>query len=148
MQLRLLDVLADPDKPERWPLQLKVLKSETRTRSVDPIPHKESGLLCRFYCARKSKYLVENPLQEDERVKSKDELEKIVSFDECLTCWKEEIIDGVLYFTLTDSSKRYFIVDREIAVMYPDELRDPKQEKAFFDRYPDIIQELNLSLIK
>ena len=46
MQYRLMDILADPDNPEIWPLKLKVFKSEKRERHNKPGPHESTGLLC------------------------------------------------------------------------------------------------------
>lgn len=136
MQFRLLDILADPDNPNNWPLKIKILRSENRNRSKEPYPHDETGLYCKFYCARKQAYLVENPLEEDEKPLSKDELMEIVTIEECKVCYQEEIIDAILFHE-NEGRVRYFIVDREIPVMYPDNLRDPKQEIAFFKRYPE-----------
>ncbi|MHA2089660.1 MAG: hypothetical protein ACW98K_02275 [Candidatus Kariarchaeaceae archaeon] len=133
MQRRLLDVLADPDNPDYWPLELKIIKSEMRDREVNPHPH-ENGLLCKFYCNTKNKYLVNNPLDDDETQKKKDELAAIVSLDECYECIKEEIIDGIVFHNKEESTK-WFIIDREIPVMFPLELRDNDQEKKFIAKY-------------
>ncbi|RMG31607.1 MAG: hypothetical protein D6732_14720 [Methanobacteriota archaeon] len=145
MQFRLLDILADPDNPRNWPLEIEVFKSEKRERSKKPIPHSETGLLCKFYCSRKKKFLVEDPLEPEEKTLPKSEINQVVSFEECLRCFEEEIVDAILYFE-HKGKVRYFIVDREIPVMYPDSLRDAKQEKAFFYRYSDEIAKLGIMM--
>ncbi len=145
MQLRLLDILADPDNPQNWPLEIVVFKSEYRERSKRPIPHPETGLYCKFYCAKKKRYLVNNPLGEQEKTLPKHEIEKIVTYEECTKCFEEEIIDAILLYK-DENGLRYFIVDREIPVMYPDSLRDRKQERAFFNRYRDRIKELGINM--
>ena len=137
--------LADPDQPDNWPLKLNILKSEERERSHEPTPHKENGLLCKFYCYRKDAFLVSNPLEDNELQLTKDQLARIIKFEECLICFKTEVIDAVLYHD-KETPRKWFFVDREIAVMYPLELRDKKQEKAFFERHPKIVDELKLKL--
>lgn len=143
MQLRLLDILADPDEPNRWPLKLHVIDSEIRTREHKPIPHKETNRLCKFYCARKDKFLVNDPLQDGETTLPTQEIDAIISLDECYECITTEIVNGILYYDLP-STRKWFLVDREIAVMYPANLRDIKQEKAFFAKHPNIQNELHL----
>lgn len=144
MQLRLLDILADPDDPSRWPLDIHVITQETRERTTELIPHKSTGLLCKFYCARKKEFLVSDPLGDNEKTLSSTELNEIVTFDECKTCVEDEIIDAIIFYDV-NGTKKWFLVDREIAVMYPLNLRDPKQEKAFFNRHKGIFENLNLS---
>ena len=144
MQIRLLDVLADPDMPTRWPLKLKIIESVERERSRHPPPHKETGLLCKFYCAKEQKYLVTNPLQDDEKTLPKEELNKIAMLEKCLQCMKTEIVNGILYYDI-DKKKKWFLVDREIAVMYALDLRDKKQEERFFKKFPTVFEEMNLS---
>ena len=139
-QLRLLDILADPDDPSKWPLKLKVFKSEIKDRKQIPRPHENSGLLCKFYCYRKNKYLVSDPLGDDEKLLEKSELDKIVTLKECHECIREEIIDGLLYHG-EGSDLKWFIIDREIAVMYPLDIRDSEQERIFIERYPNEMKE-------
>ena len=139
-QLRLLDILADPDDPSKWPLKLKVFKSEIKDRKQIPRPHENSGLLCKFYCYRKNKYLVSDPLGDDEKLLEKSELDKIVTLKECHECIREEIIGGLLYHG-EGSDLKWFIIDREIAVMYPLDIRDSEQERIFIERYPNEMKE-------
>lgn len=134
-QLRLLDILADPDESSKWPLKLEIFKSEMKDRKQIPRPHESSGLLCKFYCYRKDTYLVSDPLGDNEKILEKTELDKIVTLKECHECIREEIIDGLLYHG-PDSDLKWFIIDKEIAVMYPLELRDPEQERKFIEKYP------------
>lgn len=134
MQLRLMDILADPDNPEQWPLKLKVFKSEIRNRKVKPHAHETTGLLCKFFCQKFEKFLVSDPLGKDEKTLPREELSKITALDTCYECVKEEIIDGILYHE-NEKRLKWFIIDREIPVMYPLELREKKMEEAFINRY-------------
>lgn len=129
MQRRLMDILADPDNPSIWPLKLKIFKSDMRDRKIIPHPH-ENGLLCKFYCHLKDKFLVSDPLGDSEKSLPKDQLSKITNFEQCVECIKLEIIDGMIYHSENDEIK-WFIIDREIPVMYPEELRDQSQERIF-----------------
>lgn len=142
MQRRLLDILADPDNPLIWPLKLKIFKSEEKERKIIPHPH-ENGLFCKFYCHLKDEYLVSNPLQNDEKSLSQEDLDKITSFDQCTDCIKLEIIDGMLYHNQNKEIK-WFIIDREIPVMYPLELRDVSQERLFIENYRDECAKLSI----
>ncbi len=141
MQLRLLDILADPDNPEIWPLKIKILKSEKRERKKYPLPHQETGLYCKFYCAKNQAYLVDNPLQDNEKTKSENQIKEIAKLEDCRSCFELEIIDAIIYHNNGEALK-FFIVDREIPVMYPNDLRDKKQEESFFKRYPDALEKL------
>jgi len=142
-QLRLLDILADPDDPSKWPLKLKVFKSESKDRKQIPRPHESSGLLCKFYCYRKDSYLVTDPLGENEKILEQSELDKIVNLTECHECIQEEIVDGLLYHG-EDSDLKWFIIDREIAVMYPLEIRDAEQERKFIEKYLDEMKKFGI----
>ena len=88
-----MDILADPDNPEIWPLKLKVFKSEKRERNNKPGPHESTGLLCKFYCYKFDSMLVNDPLSENEKTKEKAELDKITNYNTCLECIEEEVID-------------------------------------------------------
>lgn len=142
MQRRLLDVLADPDAPDFWPLKLEIFKSEERERKQPTHPH-PNGLYCKFYCFLKDKYLVSDPLGDDEAPLPKEEVEKITTLDECYTCTKLEVIDGVLYHKKQDSVK-WFMIDREIPVMYPLELREYNAEQEFIEKYKSEFQKLGI----
>jgi len=144
MQLRLLDILADPDNPKHWPLKLKVFKSEQREREKQPHPHDSTGLLCKFYCHKYNAYLVEDPLGPNEKTKSKKELAEISTLDKCLSCIEEEVIDGVLYHEKEEKLK-FFVIDREIPVMYPLELRDEAIEQNFINRYSEECKEMGIN---
>ncbi len=143
MQVRILDILADPDKPDVWPLKLKVFKSEMRERENLPHEYGSTGLLCKFYCHRNEAFLVSDPLGEDENPLEKEELDKITNLEKCHECIKEEVIDGVLYHE-DGGSMKFFVVDREIAVMYPMELRDGSIEQNFINRYPAECKEMGI----
>ncbi len=143
MQYRLLDILADPDNPDHWPLSIKILLSKEEERENNPIPHQETGLYCKFYCSRKQKYLVSNPLSDNEHVLPPEQLSEIATISDCNKCFEEEIIDAIIFHDY-GNVRKFFIVDREIPVMYPLELRDKKQERAFYNRYPDAFKELGL----
>lgn len=134
MQKRLLDILADPDNPDIWPLKLKVFKSEKRERKSFPRTYGESGRLCRFYCYRNDELLVKNPLADNETFLTQEAVSKLVTLDDCKECFSEEIIDGIIYHEEGDSLK-WFIIDQEIPVMFPVSLRDEAQEKKFIKRY-------------
>ena len=143
MQRRLLDILADPDNPNNWPLKLEIFKSEERERKILPHPH-ENGLLCKFYCHLKDQYLVTDPLGETEKPLSEDELLKISNINQCFNCIKLEIIDGMLYHN-NDDEVKWFMIDREIPVMYPSELRDRSQEKIFISNFKDQCDNLGIT---
>ena len=102
-------------------------------------------MLCKFYCHLKDEYLVGDPLGDNEKPLSKDELEKIVSFDDCTDCIKLEIIDGIIYHENFEKLK-WFIIDREIPVLFPVELREKKTEKDFLKRYAKETSELGITL--
>ncbi|MHA2098628.1 MAG: hypothetical protein ACW99A_08065 [Candidatus Kariarchaeaceae archaeon] len=142
MQRRLLDILADPDNPSIWPLKLEIFKSEERDRKIIPHPH-ENGLLCKFYCHLKNEYLVSDPLGENEKALSVEDLNEISNFDQCTNCIKLEIIDGILYHNENKEIK-WFIVDREIPVMYPLELRDISQERIFIENNKENCEKLGI----
>ncbi|MCH8906757.1 MAG: hypothetical protein IH840_06685 [Candidatus Heimdallarchaeota archaeon] len=142
MQRRLLDILADPDNPDNWPLELEVFKMEERKRKKLPHPH-PNGLLCKFFCYLKKEYLVSNPLGDDEKPLDQDKLEKITNIDTCYNCIKDEIIDGVLYHN-KDKELKWFIIDREIPVMFPENLRDVVQERIFHDKYPAEMKKMGI----
>jgi len=144
MQLRLLDILADPDQPDVWPLKLKIFKSEERERENLPHPHQSTGLLCKFYCYTNKSYLVSDPLGDDEKTLSKDELDKVTDLDGCYTCIKQEVLDGVLYHE-QDEKLKFFVIDREIPVMYPLELRDSSIEQNFINRYEQECKEMSIN---
>lgn len=133
MQRRLMDILADPDNPDYWPLKLEIFKSEMRKREKLPHPH-ENGILCKFYCHQQDKFLVIDPLGENEQSLSKDKIDKITVLQNCYECIKEEIIDGILYH-IREEKIKWFIIDREIPVMFPIDLRDVKQERKFISNY-------------
>ena len=61
------------------------------------------------------------------------ELAKITNLDGCFTCIKQEVIDGVLFHE-KDAVMKFFVIDREIPVMYPLELRDASIEQNFINR--------------
>jgi len=138
-----MDILADPDNPNHWPLELKVFKSEQRERQEKPHPHDSTGLLCKFFCKKFDSFLVNDPLGENEKTKSKEELADITDLKTCYSCIEEEVIDGVLYHQKEDELK-FFVIDREIPVMYPIELRDNEIEQNFINRYPDECKELGI----
>ncbi len=133
MQFRLLDILADPDNPDIWPLKLEIFTSKEMVREIIPEPHKSTARYCKFYCHTKDAYLVSNPLKDDEKTLDISEIEKIVSKDDCLNCLKTEVIDGILYHN--DDKLKWFIIDDEIPVMFPLELRDENQEIRFIEKY-------------
>ena len=144
MQYRLMDILADPDNPEIWPLKLKVFKSEKRERNNKPGPHESTGLLCKFYCYKFDSMLVNDPLSENEKTKEKAEINKITNYNTCLKCIEEEVIDGVIFHNQNDKLK-FFVVDREIPVMYPLELRDKEIEGNFINRNTVDCEKMNIS---
>jgi len=133
LQRRLLDILADPDNPDNWPLELKVFKMEERDRKKLPHPH-PNGLLCKFFCYLKKEYLVSDPLGESEKPLDPDKIAKMVNIDTCYKCIRDEIIDGVLYHN-NNKELKWFILDREIPVMFPENMRDIPQERIFYDKY-------------
>ncbi len=142
-----MDILADPDDPDQWPLKLKILKEEKREIEKTPMPHESTGLLCKFYCYRKDKYLVSDPLGKNEKVLPNEELSKIVTLDECYECIKTEVLDGILYHD-NKGERKWFIVFDGIAVMHGLEERNTRVENAFFRKYPDIREEMNLGDLK
>jgi uncharacterized protein YbaR (Trm112 family) len=144
MQLRLLDILADPDDSSRWPLKIHIINKETRKRENKPVPHESTNLLCKFYCAKNGEFLVSDPLGENETTLEKSKLDKIVKLGECYDCIKDEITEAIIY-TEVEGKIKWFIVDREIAVMYPLNLRDRKQEESFFRKHPGVFEVLNLT---
>ncbi|OLS19055.1 MAG: hypothetical protein HeimC2_43020 [Candidatus Heimdallarchaeota archaeon LC_2] len=142
MQRRLLDILADPDNPSNWPLKLDIFKSEEKERKILPHPH-ENGLLCKFYCHLKDQFLVSDPLGEEEKPLDEEKLLKITTIDECFQCIKLEIVDGMLYHNNDDEIK-WFMIDREIPVMYPIELRDISQEQLFISNFKEQCENLGI----
>lgn len=144
MQIRLMDILADPDNPEFWPLKLKVFKEEKRERNSKPHPHDSTGLLCKFYCKKFDEMLVKNPLGDNEETLSKEELKEVTTLETCYKCIEDEIIDGILYHEEEDELK-FFVIDREIPVMYPLELRDNGIEQNFINRYPEQCEEMGIT---
>lgn len=44
-----------------------------------------------------------------------------------------------------DPKLKWFIIDREIPVLYPIELRDDKQEMDFIKKYKDEMNKFNIS---
>jgi uncharacterized protein YbaR (Trm112 family) len=137
-----MDILADPDNPEYWPLKIEIFKSELRERKTKPHPH-ENGLLCKFFCNKKEEYLVSDPLGKNEKTLTQDKLREIATIDQCYECIKEEIIDGIIYHNREEKLK-WFIIDREIPVMFPADLRDIKQENEFIANYTDECTKLNI----
>ncbi|MCY3414742.1 MAG: hypothetical protein INQ03_24040 [Candidatus Heimdallarchaeota archaeon] len=144
MQYRLLDILADPDNPDHWPLKLNIFKTQTRERKQIPKPHANSGRFCKFYCFIKDSYLVSDPLGKDEKPLAAEQIDKIVTLNECNTCIKTEIVDGIIYHEYEDKTK-WFIIDDEIPVMFPLALRDASQEKRFIEQYKDECAELGIT---
>jgi len=143
MQIRLMDILADPDNPDIWPLKLRILREETREVNTKPFPHKSTNLLCKFYCYKEGKYLVNDPLGENEKTLSPEEIAKISSLDKCYECIKTEVQDGIIYHDKNEKRK-WFIVFDGIAVMHGKANRNSRVEGAFFQKYPEIRQEMNL----
>lgn len=143
MQKRLMDILADPDDPNIWPLKLKVFKSEMRDRETMPQVHSSTKRLCKFYCYYKNEYLVSDPLGEEEKSLPLENIELLVSLDDCKNCFSEEIIDGIIFHE--EKELKWFIIDDEIPVMFPLELRDIKQEEKFIKNFSDECKEMGIN---
>ena len=144
MQLRLMDILADPDNPSIWPLKLKIFKSIEKERNVKPHPHDTTGLLCKFYCKKYETFLVTDPLGENEKTLSNDKLDEITNLEKCYSCISTEVIDGIIYHEKNEKLK-WFIIDREIPVMYPLNLREKKMEEDFITRYKSECDKLGIT---
>ncbi len=144
MKRRLMDILADPDNNEIWPLKLLVFKSRIEAPKIDPKPHESTGLYCKFYCHKKDKFLVTDPNGENEKTLPREELDKIVKFDECKECNKEVIEEAVIYHNHNDEIKWFPVID-EITVMYPLELREYKYEIKFLKKHHDELKKLGIT---
>ena len=141
MQVRLLDILADPNT-KTWPLELHVFtKEEKEVREVTP--YKETQRYCRFYCARKKQFLVKQENGEEVQ-RPMEEIEKIVSIEECKECTKEEIIEGVILSKRDENNIQWFPIVDSIPIMYPDELRDEKINKMFLQKWGEKMKELGV----
>ncbi|MDW8033762.1 MAG: Trm112 family protein [Nitrososphaerota archaeon] len=116
MKYRLMDLLACPIDKD-FPLKLFVFQEEERN-----IDFKYESIICELYCGLKTAYVRDAGL----------------SIDECNRCMKREILNGILVCNKCD--RWYPIVD-EIPQLLPDELRDPKEDLAFLNKYVDRIPE-------
>lgn len=143
MQFRLLDILADPDNPEIWPLKLEIFNSITKERKQFPKPHSTTNRYCKFYCYSKDKFLVSDPLGNEEKTLPQEEIEIFLSLDDCKECIKTEVTEGIIYHE-KDEKRKWFIIDEEIPVMFPLNLRDKRQEKEFIEKFKTECQKLGI----
>jgi len=140
-----MDILADPDNTDFWPLKLISFNSEIRERKTRAKPHSNSGLLCKFYCEKNQSFLVTDPLEDNEKILPQDKLDAITTLEKCYQCSEEEIIDGIIYHHFEDNIK-WFIIDREIAVLFPTNLRDTAQEETFINKYTEECEKLGIKI--
>ncbi len=143
MQIRLLDILADPDT-KTWPLKLVPFEKITTERDITAPPYEETRLYCRFYCARHDVFFVKEENGKEIRI-PKEKWVKQVDAKDCKTCIKEEIIEGVLISQRNDKKQWFPIVD-EIPIMFPDELRDKSIDNSFISKHEKKLKELGLDL--
>ncbi len=143
MQIRLLDILADPDT-KTWPLKLVTFEKITTEREITAPPYEETGLYCRFYCALHDIFFVKEKGGKEVRI-PKEEWAKQINSKECKTCIKEEIVEGVLISQRKDRKQWFPIVD-EIPIMFPDELRDKSIDNSFTAKHAKKLKELGLNL--
>ena len=145
MQLRLLDILADPNTKD-WPLKLHVFKETIKEREINAPPYPETGLYCRFYCAKNNYFFIKNPGDEKEEWKDKNEWNEEITIQQCKECIKKEIIEGVLISERKNGTKQWFPIVDEIPVMFPDELRDKGIDTKFIEKYKQELKQLGLKI--
>ena len=97
MKHRLMDLLACPiDKS--WPLELEIIEEERNQEDIPiPIANKNTNVICGFYCNFKKFVLVELSEDGDEITKSKEDIGKQVTLEDCKNCFQIEIQSGKLY---------------------------------------------------
>lgn len=108
-----------------------------------PQVHSSTKRLCKFYCYYKNEFLVSDPLGDEEKSLPLEMIDKLVSLDDCKNCFSEEIIDGIIYHE--KGGMKWFIIDDEIPVMFPLELRDGKQEEKFIKKFGDDCKEMGIT---
>ena len=145
MQIRLLDILADPNTKD-WPLKLHIFKKVTKEREIEAPPYEETGLYCRFYCAKNNVFFVKNEQGEEKRI-PKEKWDKKITIEECKECIKEEIIEGVLISERKDGEKQWFPIVDEIPVMFPDELRDKGIDARFMEKYKEELKKIGIKTL-
>ncbi len=143
MQIRLLDILADPDT-KTWPLQLVIFEKTATEREIRAPPYEETGLYCRFYCALHDVFFVKEEAGKEIRIPKKD-WTKQIDIKECKTCIKEEIVEGVL-ISQRKGRKQWFPIVDEIPIMFPDELRDKSIDSSFTVKHAEKLKELGLNV--
>ncbi len=99
--------------------------------------------LCKFYCYYKNEFLVSDPLGDNEKSLPLEKIDQLVNLDDCKKCFSEEIIDGIIYHET--KGLKWFIIDDEIPVMFPLELRDVPQEKKFIKKFRDECKEMGIT---
>lgn len=103
-----MDLLACPvDKS--WPLKLEIFEdSEDKEEFPLPLENSQTGVICNYFCNFKQYTLVDLNEDGEEIVKSKDDISKNVTLDDCQECFKIEIEKGQLYCS-ADNTHTYEI---------------------------------------
>jgi len=132
LKIRLLDILACPED-KTWPLILHEFEYREIEDAKYPQKDEMTDLVCRYYCGKHQKVL----LDEKKKIKTKD-AEKISYEKDCKECLSKEIIDGII--ECTHCHNYYPIID-EIPMMLKAELRNEDIEREFTTKWSEKIKE-------
>ena len=143
MKLRLMDLLACPyDKS--WPLAITVFEKNKVDKEVQlPLPNKHTGVICEFYCHYKEEFLVEIGENEEEKKKTMESVQKLVTIEDCQDCHKIELVSAIFH---CKQCNRHYPLIEEIPELLPDEIRGDEysREKAFVEQFKSQIAEAGL----
>ncbi len=143
MKLRMLDLLACPyDK--HWPLKLHIFEEGVNEKIHVPLPNKNSGVVCEFYCEFKGFFLVEIADDGTEMHKSMELIREHVTPEDCEACHRREIINGI--FKCPTCSRHFPLID-EIPELLPDDIRcrELSRENAWIKTHAEEIEKAGLT---